>query len=113
MNIQKLPQDAQNSIENMSWNDLTSRQKSLDRAIEASGIKLDSSRSCLMKVMKAIGADASEEAFVKERIALRLRTQQLLDDSDRLIERTEKMLDDFDKDDAWWKALGRKFGFDF
>lgn len=97
----------------MSWNDLTPRQKNLDRAIEASGILLDNSSSCLKKVMKTIGADDSEEAFVKERIALRLRTQQLLDDSDRLIERTEKMLDDFDKDDYWWKAFGKKLGFDF
>lgn len=97
----------------MAWNDLSNRQKLLDRAIEASGIKLDSSRSCLMKVMKAIGADASEEAFVKERIALRLRTQQLLDDTDNFISKTEKKLDEFKKDDARWKALGKKLGFDF
>lgn len=97
----------------MTWNDLTPRQQTLDRAIEARGIKLDNSRSCLKKVMKAIGADDSEEAFVMERIVLRLRTQQLLADSDCLIERTEKMLDDFDKDDARWKALGKKLGFDF
>lgn len=97
----------------MAWKDLSNRQQFLDRAIEASGIKLDNSKSCLNKVMKAIGADDSEEAFVKERIALRLRTQQLLDDSDRLIEKTEKMLDDFNNDDARWKALGKKLGFDF
>ena len=97
----------------MSWNDLTPRQQSLDRAIEASGIKLDSSSSCLRKVMKAIGANADEEDFVKERIALRIRTQQLLDDSDNLIKNTEKMLDDFEKDDARWKALGKELGFDF
>ena len=97
----------------MSWNDLTNRQKLLDRAIEASGIKLDSSRNCLMKVMKAIGADASEEDFVKERIALRLRTQQLLDDTDQFINKTNKMLDEFEKDDARWRALGKKLGFDF
>ncbi len=97
----------------MSWNDLTPRQKSLDRAIEASGIKLDNSKSCLKKVMKAIGADASEEAFVKERIALRLRTQQLLDDTDNFIDKTNKMLDEFEKDDARWRALGKKLGLDF
>lgn len=97
----------------MSWNDLTDRQKSLDRAIEASGIKLDSSRSCLMKVMKTIGANASEEDFVKERIALRLRTQQLLDDTDQFIDKTNKMLDEFEKDDARWRAIGRSLGFDF
>lgn len=97
----------------MAWNDLTNRQKLLDRAIEACGIKLDSSRSCLVKVMKAIGADASEEAFVKERIALRLRTQQLLDDTDNFINKTNKMLDEFEKDDARWRALGKKLGLDF
>lgn len=52
-------------------------QQSLDSAIEASGIKLDNSRSCLMKVKKAIRADDLEENFGKERIVLRLRTQQL------------------------------------
>lgn len=61
----------------MSWNNLTDRQKNLYRAIEASGIKLDNSMSCLMKVKEAIGADDFEENFGKERIALRLRTQQL------------------------------------
>lgn len=96
----------------MSWNDLTPRQQFLDRAIEASGIKLDNSSSCLKKVMKTIGANSDEEDFVKERIALRLRTQQLLNDTDSLIEKTERMLDDFDKDDARWKALGKKLGFD-
>ena len=54
-----------------------------------------------------------EEGFVKERIALRLRTQQLFDDTDVLIEKTEKMLDVFDKDDARRNALGKKLGFDF
>lgn len=97
----------------MSWNDLTPRQQSLDRAIEATGIKLDNTSSCLKKVMKAIGVDASEEDFVKERIALRLRTQQLLDDTDNFISKTEKMLDGFEKNDARWKAVGRSMGFDF
>lgn len=97
----------------MSWNDLTPRQQSLDRAIEATGIKLDNTSSCLKKVMKAIGADDSEEAFVKERIALHLRTQQLLDDTDNFIDKTNKMLDEFEKDDARWRALGKKLGFDF
>lgn len=65
-----------------------------------------------MKEMKAIGADASEEDFVKERIALRLRTQQLLDDTDQFIDKTNRMLDEFEKDDARWRALGKKLGFD-
>lgn len=96
----------------MAWKDLSNRQQSLDRAIDASGIELDNSRSCLKKVMEAIGANAAEEDFVKERIALRLRTQQLLDDTDNFIERTEKILDDFEKDEVRWKAIGKKLGFD-
>lgn len=76
-------------------------------------IQLYSSRNCLMKEMKAIGADTSEEDFVKERIALRLRTQQLLDNTDSFISNTEKMLDEFDKDDARWRAIGKKLGIDF
>lgn len=39
-------------------------------------------------------------------------TQQILNDTDRLIEKTERMLDDFGKDDARWKVLGKKFGID-
>lgn len=90
----------------MAWKDLSNRQQSLDRAIDACGIELDNSRSCLKKVMEAIGANAAEEDFVMERIALRLRTQQLLDDTDSFIERAEKMLDDFDKDDTRREAVG-------
>ena len=74
----------------MDWNVLTERQKSLDRSIEACGISLDGSNSCLQNVMKAIGANSSEEAFVRSRITLRLRAQQLLSDTDSFIERTER-----------------------
>jgi len=77
----------------MSWYDLTERQQELDRAIERSGIKLDSSKGCLRKVMRAVGAKSSEEEYVKTRIALRIRTQALLDNADDIISRTEKLLD--------------------
>lgn len=97
----------------MAWKNTTERQKSLDRAIETCGIYLDGSNSCLQNVMKAIGANSSEEAFVRSRIALRLRAQQLLSDTDSYIERTEKMLSDFEKDDAEWRRKGKALGFDF
>lgn len=87
----------------MAWRDLTDRQKQLDRAIEGCGVKLDGSDRCLKKVMQAIGAKPDEAAFVKERIALSLRTQQLLDDTDSFIERTNRMLDRFEEDDKRWK----------
>lgn len=32
----------------MSWDSLTDRQKSLDRAIEQFGVKLDNSDTCLL-----------------------------------------------------------------
>ena len=96
----------------MSWNDLTERQKQLDRAIEGCGVKLDGSVRCLKKVMQAIGAQSDEEAFVRERIALRLRTQQLLNDTDNFIDRTNRTLDAFERDDARWKSLGKKLGID-
>lgn len=63
--------------------------------------------------MKIIGADSSEEDFVSYRIGLRLRTQQLLGETDSFIEKTEKMLSDFEKDDAEWQAKGKTLGFDF
>ena len=97
----------------MSWNTLTERQKSLDRAIAASGIKLDSSERCLREVMRAIGANSSEEAYVRERIALRLRTEELLGKTDKFISDTEAMLDRFEKDDEEWRRRGRALGFDF
>ena len=96
----------------MSWNDLTERQKLLDRAIERCGVKLDGSGRCLRKVMQAIGAKPDEESFVRERIALRLRTQQLLNETDDFIDRTNRMLDSFERDDARWKSLGKRFGID-
>ena len=63
--------------------------------------------------MKNIGADNSEEDFVRYRIDLRLRAQQLLDDTDSVIERTEKMFSNFEKDDAERRAKGKTLGFDF
>ncbi len=95
----------------MSWNDLTERQKQLDRSIEQCGIQLDNSNSCLKKVMDAIGANSNEIDFVHERIALRIRTNQLLNSTDKFIEDTEQMLDRFEKDDERWNSLGKKLGF--
>lgn len=97
----------------MGWYDLTSRQQELDRKIERCGIKLDSSNSCLRKVMRAIGATSGEEDYVRSRIALRLKAQALLDDTDNFINRTEKMLDDFKEDDEKREREGRKLGFKF
>lgn len=96
----------------MAWTDLTDRQKQLDRAIEGCGVKLDGSDRCLKKVMQAIGAKPDEAAFVKERIALSLRTQQLLNDTDKFIDNTNRTLDAFEKDDARWESIGRKLGID-
>lgn len=97
----------------MAWNDLTVRQKQLDRAIEECGVKLENSRSCLRKVMSRIGANSSEEGFVAQRIQLRLRTQALLGDTDKFISDTEAMLDRFKKDDEEWERGGRNLGFNF
>lgn len=97
----------------MAWTDLTPRQQQLDRLIESCGVKLDNSRSCLKKVMSKIGANASEEAFVTQRIQLRLRTQTLLGDTDKFISDTEDILDRFKKDDEEWERRGRNLGFNF
>lgn len=97
----------------MSWNSLTDRQKSLDRAIEQCGVKLNNSDACLRRVMNAIGASASEASFVKQRIELRLRTSALLNQTDKFIANTEEMLDQFEKDDEEWRKKGRALGFDF
>ncbi len=97
----------------MSWNSLTDRQKSLDRAIEQCGIRLDNSDTCLRRVMAAIGASASDAAYVKQRIELRLSTVALLNQTDDFISNTEKMLDQFEKDDEEWRKKGRALGIDF
>ena len=85
----------------------------MDNKIVNSGIKLDSSNACLKKVMRTIGATSSEEDYVRSRIILRVRTQSLLDETDDFINRTEKMLDYFEKDDKEWERKGRSLGFDF
>ena len=97
----------------MSWNDLTERQKELDRAIEQCGIKLDDSTTCLSKVMRAIGANPTEASFVKARINLHLRTRMALERADDFISKTEAMLDQFEKDDEEWRRKGRSLGFKF
>ena len=97
----------------MSWNDLTERQKDLDRAIERCGIKLDDSTTRLSKVMRAIGANPTEAAFVKARINLRLKTQMALERADDFLSKSEAMLDQFEKDDEEWRRKGRSLGFKF
>lgn len=97
----------------MSWNTLSERQKQLDRAIDDTGVKLDTSERCLRQVMRATGASPSEELFIRERIALRLRTEVLLGKTDKFISDTEAMLDRFEKDDEEWRRRGRVLGFDF
>ncbi|MGN0088664.1 MAG: hypothetical protein ACI35Y_06530 [Candidatus Limimorpha sp.] len=97
----------------MAWNDLTLREKQLDRLIDGCGIKLNSTNSCVEKVARAIGATSSELGFVQQRIELRLKMAALLDKSDAFISNTEQMLDQFEKDDEEWRRKGKKFGFNF
>ena len=97
----------------MAWNDLTDRQKQLDRLIDSCGVQLDATNSCAEKVARAIGATSSELGFVQQRIELRLRTSALLDKTDAFISNTELMLDQFEKDDEEWRRKGKALGFDF
>ena len=97
----------------MAWNDLTDRQKQLDRLIDGCGIKLNSTNSCTEKVARAIGATSNELTFVRQRIELRLRTAALLSETDSSMSNTEQMLDQFEKDDEEWRRKGKKFGFNF
>ena len=97
----------------MAWNDLTLREKQLDRLIDGCGIKLNSTNSCVEKVARAIGATSSELGFVRQRIELRLKTAAILDKSDAFISNTERMLDQFEKDDEEWRRKGKALGFDF
>ena len=97
----------------MAWSNLTDRQKQLDRLIDGCGIKLNSTNSCVEKVARAIGATSSELGFVQQRIILRLRTSALLDKTDAFISNTERMLDQFEKDDEEWRKRGRDLGFNF
>lgn len=97
----------------MGWNNLTDRQKSLDRAIDQCGVKLNGSEDCIRRVMSVVGASDSEASFVRQRIDLRLRTAALLNKTDEFISDTEKMLDQFEKDDEEWRRKGRAHGFDF
>lgn len=97
----------------MAWNDLTDRQKQLDRLIDSCGVQLDATNGCVEKVARSVGATSSELGFVQQRIEQRLRTSALLDKTDTFISNTEQMLDQFEKDDEEWRRKGRMFGFDF
>lgn len=97
----------------MAWNDLTLREKQLDRLIDSCGAQLDATNGCVEKVARAIGATSSELGFVQQRIELRLKTAALLDKSDAFISNTEQMLDQFEKDDEEWRKRGRDLGFNF
>lgn len=92
------------------------RQRELDRAIDHCGLSLEdfeNSNKCLRKVMSAIGAKKDEEDFVRERIAVRVRTREVLKKTDSFIERTNEMLDRFEQDDKKWESIGRSLGLKF
>lgn len=97
----------------MAWNNLTDRQKQLDRLIDNCGVQLDATNGCVEKVARAIGATSSELGFVQQRIELRLRTFALLDKTDAFISNTELMLDQFEKDDEEWRRRGKELVFNF
>jgi len=97
----------------MAWRDLTDRQKQLDRLIDGCGVKLDATNGCVEKVAHAIGATSGELGFVQQQIELRLRTSALLDKTDAFISNTERMLDQFEKDNEEWRRKGKKLGLDF
>lgn len=92
----------------MKWENLTDRQKNLDKSIERCGVKLDNTEACLSNVMNAIGAKDDEAGFVRKRIEIRLRTAALLGNTDSFISNTERMLDQFEKDEEEWR---KKLGF--
>lgn len=97
----------------MDWNDLTDRERKLDKAIDRCGMDLNASDACVRQIMRMIGADSAEFGYVKDRVALRLRIQALLDKTDAFISDTEKMLDRFEKEDGEWRRRGRALGLDF
>ena len=97
----------------MGWNDLTDRQKQLDRLIDGCGVKLDTTKACVDNVVSAIGATSGEVGFVRQRIELRLRTAALLGKTDEFIIITNEMLDRFEKDDEEWRRRGKEMGFNF
>lgn len=97
----------------MAWNNLTDRQRLLDSLIDSCGVKLEATNSCIEKVARAIGATSNELTFVHQRIELRLRTAALLGETDSFISNTEKMLDQFEKDDEEWRRRGKELGFNF
>ena len=97
----------------MSWDNLTNRQKQLDRLIDSCGVRLDATNSSLEQVVHAIGATNSELPFVRQRIELRLRAAALLNDTDQFISNTGKTLNQFELDDEKWRQKGRELGFNF
>lgn len=97
----------------MACSDLTDRQKQLDRLIDGCGVKLNVTNDCVEKVTRAIGATGGELCFVRQRIKFQLRTAALLDKRDSFISNTERMLEQFEKDDEEWRRKGKKFGFNF
>ena len=96
----------------MAWNDLTDRQKQLESLIDNCD-ELDATNGRVEKVARAIGATSSELGFVQQRIEQRLRTSALLDKTDAFISNTDRMLDQFEKDDEEWRKRGRDLGFNF
>lgn len=79
----------------LPFDELTDHQRSLCNAIDTCGVNLDNSERCLQRVMKAINADPSDAAFVKERIALNIETSNFIDFVDSQLREAEKLIKKF------------------
>ncbi len=79
--------------------------------IDNCGVQIDATNGCVEKVAREIGATSSELGFVQQRIELRLRTFALFDKTDAFVSNTERMLDQFEKDDEEWRKRGMDLGF--
>lgn len=76
----------------LPFDELTDHQRSLCYAIDTCGVNLDNSERCLQRVMKAINADSSDIAFVKQRIALNIENSDFIKFVDDELRKAEKLI---------------------
>ncbi len=77
----------------MAWNDLTEREKELDRGIDKYGGEdsrkwrklFNTKKTTIDKIMDYTGAKTNERNFIIRRVELRLKTFDLLDATDDIV----------------------------
>ena len=102
-----------------AWNNLSEREKELDRQIgQIAGLNFEKTKCCfdmldttIESVMREIGAFPLERDFVIDRMMKNVEVGNAINKIDSLLGDYENMFEKFDEENKKWEQKGKEFGF--